>query len=81
MPALFDFTRFLVSSITFKTHLRDISVYFDNRRLVRLVKDVGIPKQLPMPEDMESTSTMGFMSIRDLEATRRWFPAMNPVPF
>lgn len=81
MPDLFDFTRFLVSSITFKTHLREISVYFDNRRLVRLTKDVGVPKQLPMPQDMTNTSTMGFMSIKDLEATRRWFSAMNSVPY
>ena len=70
VPPVFEFARFLVSAITFKTHLREVSVYFDGKRLVCLTKDVGIPKQLAMPQGLKNTSAMGFMTIKDLEATR-----------
>ena len=36
IPPAFDFTCFLVSSITFTTHLSEVSVYFDDKRLVKL---------------------------------------------
>ena len=72
IPAVFDFTRFLVSSITFKIHLREVSVYLDDNRLVRLTKDAGIPTELPMPQGLRPTSTMGFMNIKGWKATCRW---------
>ena len=71
IPAVFDFTRFLVSSITFKVHLREVSVYFDDRRLVHLTKDAGIPKQLPMPEGLKPNSPKGIMNLKGWKATRR----------
>ena len=73
IPAAFDFTRFLASSITFMVHLREVSVYFDDKRLVRLTKDAGIPKQLTIPPGLNSTSPMGFMNIQGLKSTRKWF--------
>ena len=73
IPSVFDFTQFLVSSITFKTHLREVSVYLDDKRLVRLTKDTGIPKQIPIPPGLRPTSTMGFMNIKGWKATRTWF--------
>ena len=80
VPPVFDFARFLVSAITFKTHVREVGLYFDDKRLVRLTKDVGIPKQLPMPQGLKNVSTMGFMTIKDLEATRRWLSTTTSVP-
>ena len=73
IPAAFDFTRFLVSSITFMAHLREVSVYFDDKRLVHLTKDAGIPKQLTIPGGLIPTSTMGFMNIKTLKSTRQRF--------
>ena len=72
IPAVFDFTRFLVSSITFKTHLREVVVYFDNKQIVRLSKAAGIPKQLTTPRGLKPTSVTGFMNIKALKATCRW---------
>jgi len=72
-----DFTRFLVSSITFKAHLREISVYFDDKRLFRVTKAAEAPKQLPIPQGLIPTSPMGFMNVKGLEATRRWFSTTN----
>ena len=72
IPAAFDFTRFLVSSITFMAHLREVSVYFDDKRLVHLTKDAGTPKQLTIPRGLKSTSTMGFMNVKGLKSTRKW---------
>ena len=70
MPDVFDFARFLVSAITFKVHLRQVSVYFNDKRLVHLTKNVGSPKQIPIPQGLKPNSTMGFMNIKGLQATR-----------
>jgi len=71
IPTVLDFTRFLVSSITFMAHLREVSVYFDDKRLVHLTKDAGIPKQLTLPPGLTSTSPMEFMHIKGLMSTRK----------
>ena len=73
IPVAFDFTRFLVSSITFMTHLRQVSVYFDNKRLALLNKDAGLPTQVPIPQGLKPTSTTGIMNIKELKSTRKWF--------
>lgn len=73
IPAAFDFTRFLVSSITFMVHLREVSVYFDDKRLVHLTKDTGNPKQLTIPRSLRPTSMMGFMNVKGLRSTRELF--------
>ena len=71
IPAAFDFTRFLVSSITFMAHLCEVSVYFDDKRLVHLTKDSGNPKQLAIPRNLRSASMMGFMNVKGLKSTRK----------
>ena len=73
IPAVFDFTRFLVSSITFMAHLREVSVYFDDKRLVHLTKDTDISNQLIIPQGLNPTSPMGFMKIKGLKSIRKWF--------
>ena len=45
IPPALDLTRFLASSITFMTHLSEVSVYFDDKRLVRLSKDCRCIKE------------------------------------
>ena len=72
IPVPFNFTKFLTSSITFMAHLREVSVYFDNKRLVHLTKDTATPKQLTIPPGLNSTSPMGFMKIEGLKSTRKW---------
>ena len=73
IPVAFDLTRFLVSSITFMAHLRQVSVYFDDKRLALLSKDAGLPMQVPIPQGLSPTSTIGSMDIKGLKSTRRWF--------
>ena len=73
IPVAFDFTRFLVSSIVFMTHLREVSVFFDDKRLVHLTKDDGTSKQLSIPPGLTPTSTTRFMHIKDLKSTREGF--------
>ena len=73
IPAAFDFTRFLVSSITFMAHLREVSVYFDDKRLVHLTKDADISNQLIIPQGLNPTSPTGFMKIKGLKSIRKWF--------
>src|SRR6266852_4831805 len=63
MPSAFDLTRFLVSSITFMTHLSEISVYFNDKRLVRLSKDCGVPKEVPMVDGLTATGPQGIMNV------------------
>jgi hypothetical protein len=70
IPAAFDFTRFLVSSITFMAHLSEVSVYFDDKRLVRVTKDSGIPKEIPMIKGLKPTSPRGIMTVKSIQTTR-----------
>ncbi|KAI0060543.1 hypothetical protein BV25DRAFT_1908367 [Artomyces pyxidatus] len=69
IPPAFDFTRFLVSSITFMAHLSEVSVYFDDKRLVRLSKDSGIPKEVPMIRGLKGTSPLGIMNVKTIQST------------
>ena len=70
IPPAFDFTRFLVSSITFMTHLSEVSVYFDDKRLVRLSKDGGMSKEVPMLKGLKGTSPQSMMSVKSIETMR-----------
>ena len=73
IPPAFDFTRFLVSSITFMAHLSEVSVYFDDKRLVRLSKDGGVPKEMPMLKGLKSTSPEGMMNVKSIQTTRGYY--------
>jgi hypothetical protein len=69
MPVAFDFTRFLASSITFMAHLSEVSVYFDDKRLVRLRKESGVPKAMGIPKGLESHSPLGMMNVTAVNST------------
>jgi Protein of unknown function (DUF3684) len=71
IPAAFDFTRFLVSSITFMAHLSEVSVFFDDKRLARLTKDTGIPKPVHIPRGLRTSSTQGLMKVKEIKTTRK----------
>ena len=53
MPSAFDFVRFLTLSITFMTHLNKVTVWLDGKQLAKLVKDKGLPKELPVPSGLD----------------------------
>jgi len=72
IPPAFDFTRFLVSSITFMTHLSEVSVYFDDKRLVKLSKDCGMSKDVPVLKGLKATSPQGMMNVKSIEKTREF---------
>lgn len=73
IPVAFDFTRFLSSSITFMTHLSQISVYFDDRCLVRLKKSSGIPKDIGIPQILNGVSPLRTMAVKNIKSTRMRF--------
>lgn len=79
IPAAFDFTRFLVSSITFMSHLSEVSVFFDNHRLVRLSKDSGLPSDVPLLRGLKSSSPAGIMNVRSIQTTRMSYD-LNELP-
>jgi hypothetical protein len=72
MPPAFDLTRFLVSSITFMTHLSEVSVYFDDKRLVKLSKNRGVSKNVPMLKDLKGMSPEGMMNVKSIKTTREF---------
>jgi hypothetical protein len=72
MPPAFNFTRFLVSSIAFMTHLSEVSVYFDDKRLVKLSKNREVSKEVPMLEGLKSVSPKGTMIVESIETTREF---------
>jgi hypothetical protein len=69
MPPAFEFTRFLVSSIAFMTHLSEVSVYFDDRRLVKLSKNRGESKEVPMLKELKCMSPEEMMNVKSIETT------------
>ncbi|KDR75405.1 hypothetical protein GALMADRAFT_227055 [Galerina marginata CBS 339.88] len=75
MPLAFDFTRFLVSSLTFMGHLREVCVYFDDIRLVKLNKASGVPKDLGIPKGLRSRSPSGIMSVDNIQSTPLYIQA------
>lgn len=73
IPVAFDFTRFLASSLTFMSHLCEVSVYFDDKRLVRLRKASGIPRDLGIPKGLNNRSPSGIMTVNNMQSTRMAF--------
>ena len=72
IPPAFDLTRFLVSSITFMMHLSEVSVYFDDKRLVRLSKDCGASKEVAMLKGLNGTTPEGMMNVKSIETMREF---------
>ena len=71
IPLAFDFTRFLVSSLTFMVHLREVTVYFDDKRLVKLNKAAGLPSELGIPKGLRNRSPAGTMTVDTIQTTRK----------
>ena len=72
IPPAFDLTQFLVYSITFMTHLSEVSVYFDDKRLVRLSKNCGASKEVEMLKGLKGTSPKGMMNVKSVETMREF---------
>jgi hypothetical protein len=72
MPPAFEFSRFLVSSIAFMTHLSEVSVYFDDIRLVKLSKNRGVSEEVPMLKELKGTSPEGMMNVESIDTTREF---------
>lgn len=68
-PIPFDFIRFLASSITFMTHLSEVSVFLDGRRLARLKKDRGMPRSISLRKGLKSETAKGTMRITGVNVT------------
>jgi Protein of unknown function (DUF3684) len=47
-----DLARFLASSITFMTNLREVSLFFNDKKLIHLTKDADKPSDVTVPRDM-----------------------------
>ena len=79
IPPAFDLTRFLASSITFMTHLSEVSVYFDDKRLVRLSKDCGVSKKVRMLNGLTSTSPQGMMNVKSIKTMREFCYSLRNI--
>lgn len=69
IPSPFDFTRFVASSITFMTHLSEVSIYFDDKRLARLTKASGIPRAVGIPKHLKRSSVKNLMTATGIKST------------
>ncbi|EIW74063.1 hypothetical protein CONPUDRAFT_86046 [Coniophora puteana RWD-64-598 SS2] len=68
IPPAFDFTRFLASSITFMTHLCEVSLFLDEHRLVRLTKSSGVMNDATLLKGIKGTSGTGMMAVRGIRS-------------
>jgi hypothetical protein len=73
IPGAIDLTRFVASSITFMTHLSEVSIYFDGKRLAKLTKVPGVPRTLVIPKGLERSSGSGMMKATGITSTRMSF--------
>lgn len=71
IPLAFDFTRFLASSLTFMRTLNEVSVFFDDKRLVKLNKASGLPRDLGVPKGLNCRSPTGIMTVDGIQCTRK----------
>ncbi|KDQ08125.1 hypothetical protein BOTBODRAFT_48402 [Botryobasidium botryosum FD-172 SS1] len=60
--------RFLSTSLTFMTHLRDVSVYFDGHCLARITKEIEDEMELGLPTGLQSVSPGGVMAITGIKS-------------
>ncbi|KAH7101868.1 hypothetical protein BKA62DRAFT_829923 [Auriculariales sp. MPI-PUGE-AT-0066] len=63
MPNAFDFTRFLVTSLTFMRTLSEVSIWFDDVRLSIVTKATGPEKALGLPRGLRARSGTGAMTV------------------
>jgi hypothetical protein len=71
IPGAFDFTRFVASSITFMTHLSDVSIYFDDKRIAKLTKVAGVPRTLVIPKGLKRSSASNILNVTAIRSTRK----------
>jgi len=66
-----DLARFLASSITFMTNLREVSLVFNDKKLVHLTKDADKPSDVAIPRDMitKATTPKRTMVVRKVTST------------
>lgn len=86
IPALFDFIRFLATSITFMTNLCQVSVYFDDNQLAQMTKENGIPLKVAIPKGLNAASPSNLMKVKEINTTctsghlkLSWFEVWNYV--
>ncbi|KAG8689809.1 hypothetical protein FRC09_012247, partial [Ceratobasidium sp. 395] len=70
-----DIARFLATSLTFMTHLRNVSMYFDGRCLARVEKEVGIPRNVSIPRGLKGTTPGGMMNATGITSTSLYMKA------
>jgi hypothetical protein len=73
MPSAIDLTRFLASSITFMRHLSEVTVYFDDKRLVKLNNVSGLPQEISIPKGYSNRSPEKMMTVTSIESRRAHF--------
>ncbi|KAF9051010.1 hypothetical protein BDZ89DRAFT_1098552 [Hymenopellis radicata] len=70
LPPVHDLSKFLASSITFMTSLAEVSVYLDDKRLIRLTKGAPTtPSVENIPRGMRTTSAAGIMTVKEVRRT------------
>ncbi|CAG8673995.1 2730_t:CDS:2 [Cetraspora pellucida] len=56
-PNAEDFDRFLATSLSFTGNLRELSVYFNDKRIIRITKKMSDPRTITIFSDLNTTST------------------------
>ncbi|KZO98233.1 hypothetical protein CALVIDRAFT_535334 [Calocera viscosa TUFC12733] len=64
-----EIARFLATSLTFMKCLRDVSVYWNEKRLIRIVKELDEPRTLGLPRELSGASPGKIMTVRGIDQT------------
>ena len=64
-----DIARFLATSITFMTHIKDVSLYIDHHRLVHLAKESDPSQRISISPLLQTATPSGLLSVKGISST------------
>lgn len=65
-----DIARFLATSLTFMRNLQDVSMFFNEHRLVHVKKSMGHPRTLPLLPTLDpKTKIGGLMMVKEVQSS------------
>ncbi|TFK32675.1 hypothetical protein BDQ12DRAFT_739250 [Crucibulum laeve] len=65
---MFEFMRFLSSSIVFMSHLSTVTVYFDDIQLASIIRNIGSRTTVALPPGLKCTAPAHLMELRNVKS-------------
>ena len=77
VPKPFDLARFLAATMTFMSHLKTTTVFFDGNDILKIVKSREEPRGTGIPSNMKSITEGKTMTIATISVISEWLVALS----